>query len=278
MDKAKEIEFLKRFIKEVMNLHDNIKQFTDDGTLQQRSEQIGVMYMNHLRERGVDTSSFSETEENKILKTEYVKATFIYDDIKFYHENLQKEAKDAEELIIKYQHVKAIMLPLALLYKNLKTWTKLTKDNDGLMILQKALCDKLEFANYMRNKISAHIENEILCNTVQWEPLIFQDYSKKDKTAQRLVLYRSLLEASINSYQDDKTGKRKIFQKEIDLNLPYYAEMFFEYLYQTVEESLHYLSMLIPIIDLKIRYFTGLPEDLMRAAGETNFKLKARGR
>ena len=195
-----------------------------------------------------------------------------------HHENLQKEAKDAEELIIKYQHVKAIMLPLALLYKNLKTWTKLTKDNDGLMILQKALCDKLEFANYMRNKISAHIENEILCNTVQWEPLIFQDYSKKDKTAQRLVLYRSLLEASINSYQDDKTGKQKIFQKEIDLNLPYYAEMFFEYLYQTVEESLHYLSMLIPIIDLKIRYFTGLPEDLMRAAGETNFKLKARGR
>ena len=39
MDKAEELEFLKRFIKEVMNLHDNIKQFTDDGTLQQRSEQ-----------------------------------------------------------------------------------------------------------------------------------------------------------------------------------------------------------------------------------------------
>lgn len=43
MDKAEELEFLKRFIKEVMNLHDNIKQFTDDGTLQQLSEQIGVM-------------------------------------------------------------------------------------------------------------------------------------------------------------------------------------------------------------------------------------------
>lgn len=278
MDKDKEKDFLESFIKELMYLHDNIKQFTDDGSLQQRNEQLAAMYMNYLRERGIDIYTFGETEENKALKTEYVKATFIYDDIKFYHELLHKEAKDAEELIRKYQYVKSIMLPLSLLYKNLKSWSKFTRDNDELMGLQHTLFDKLEFVNHLRNKISAHIENEILSNTVQWEPLIFQNYSKKDKTAQRLVMYRSLLESSINSYQDDKSGKQKIFQKEIDLNLPYYAEMFFEYLYQTVEESLRYLNILMSTTDIKIKYFTGLPEDLMRTAGKTNFKLKAKGR
>ena len=278
MYKDKEIDIHESFIKQLMNLHDNIKQFADDGSLQQRTEQIGVMYMDHLRERGIDIYNFSETEENKILKTEYVKATFIYDDIKFCHEHLQREAKDAEELIKKYQYVKAIMLPLSLLYKNLKSWTKLTKENDELIALHQILYDKLEFANHLRNKISAHIENEILSNTVQWEPLIFHNYSKKDKTAQRLVMYRSLLEFSINSYQDDKSGRQKIFQKEIDLNLPYYAEMFFEYLYQTVEESLRYLNILMSTTDIKIKYFTGLPEDLMRSAGKTNFKLKAKRR
>lgn len=278
MDKEKEIEFLKSFIGEITNLYENFKQFTDDGSLQQRNEQLAAMYMNYLRERGIDISTFGETEENKILKTEYVKATFIYDDIMFYHEHLQKEARDAEDLIKKYQYVKAIMIPLSLLYKNLKSWTKLTKDNDELVVLQKTLYVKLEFANHLRNKVSAHIENEVLSNTVQWEPLIFQDSSKKNKTAQRLVMYQSLLESSINSYQDDKTEQQKIFQEEIDLNLPYYADMFFEYLYQIVEESLRYLNILISTIDFKIRYFNGLPIDLMRTASETKFKLKAKGR
>lgn len=91
-------------------------------------------------------------------------------------------------------------------------------------------------------------------------------------------MYQSLLESSINSYQDDKTEQQKIFQEEIDLNLPYYADMFFEYLYQIVEESLRYLNILISTIDFKIRYFNGLPIDLMRTASETKFKLKAKGR
>lgn len=112
----------------------------------------------------------------------------------------------------------------------------------------------------------------------QWEPLIFQELSKTDKVAQRLVMYRSFLESAINSYQDDKTGKQKVFQTEIDLNIPYYAKMFFEHLYQMVDESLLYLSLLMTTTDERIKYFTGLPEDIMRAASATDFKLKAKGR
>ena len=170
------------------------------------------------------------------------------------------------------------MLPLSLLYKNLKSWSKFTKDIDEVIVLQRTLCDKLEFANYLRNKISAHMENEVIGNTVQWEPYIFQYDAKKNKTAQRLAMYRSLLESSINSYKEDKTGRQKIFLQEIDLNLPHEANKFFEYLYRTADESLLYLGKLITGFDYKIKYFRGLPVDLMKKAGETEFKLKAKGR
>ena len=278
MDKDKEIEFLKSLIKGIVNLHNNIKQFTDDGTLQKRIEQVSEMLISHLRERGVEIYTFGESEQNKALKTEYIKAIFIYDELRFYHELIQKKPKDAEGLTKKYQYVKAIMLPLSLLSKNLKSWSKLTNGNAELIRLQQALREKLEFANHLRNKITGHLEKELLSNTVQWEPLIFQELSKTDKVAQRLVMYRSLLESAINSYQDEKTGRQKVFQKEIDLNLPYYAKLFFEYLYQMVDESLRYLSLLMTTTDERIKYFTGLPEDIMKAAGATDFKLKGKGR
>lgn len=91
-------------------------------------------------------------------------------------------------------------------------------------------------------------------------------------------MYRSLLEAAINSYQDEKTGRQKVFQKEIDLNLPHYAAMFFEHLYQMVDESIVYLEELMNTIDDQIRYFTGIPLDLAQAVSEVDFKLKAKGR
>lgn len=232
----------------------------------------------HLQERESELNQLSETKEHKSLKSEYIKATFIYDDLRFYRDLLHIKAEDADGLVKKYQYVKGIMLPLFLLSKNLKAWSKYCNGNEKLVTLQKILREELEFANHIRNKITGHLENEVLDITVQWEPLIFHEVSKSDKTAQRLVMFRSLLEAAINSYQDENTGRQKVFQKEIDLDLPRYAAMFFEHLYQMVDESIDYLEELMNTIDTQIHYFTGIPLDLAQAVSEVDFKLKAKGR
>lgn len=278
MEKQISKEFLENYIAQLMSLLENLHQLREEGTLQKRVVELGEAFKQHLQECGYDLSQFGETEENKSLKTEYIKATFIYDDLKFYHDHLHIEAEDAEGLVKKYQYVKGIMLPLSLLSKNLKTWSKYSNGNERLIILQKLLREKLEFANHIRNKITGHLENEVLGITIQWEPFIFNEVCKEGKIGQRLVMYRSLLEAAINSYQDEKTGRQKVFQKEIDLNIPYYAEMFFEHLFQMVDESIEYLEELRTTIDAQIRYFSGIPLDLSQAAGKTDFKLKSKGR
>lgn len=271
-------EFLEKLIAQLMFIYENHHQMSEEGTLQKHVAKLGETFRQHLQVCENDLNQFGETGENKSLKTEYIKATFIYDDLIFYKDLLRTEAEDAETLVKKYQYVKGIMLPLSLLSKNLKTWSKYSNGNQKLIVLQKVLRENLKFANHIRNKITGHLENEVLANSVQWEPLIFHEVSKDDKSAQRLVMYRSLLEIAINSYQDERTGRQKVFQKEIDLNLPYYAEMFFEHLFQMVDESVDYLIELRNTIDAQIRYFSGIPLDLTQAVSKTDFKLKAKGR
>lgn len=277
MDNVKKIEVLKNIFTKIMYLHDNYK-LIDNSYLNHELESVREDLLNILREDCIDLSVLVETEDSKLQKTEYVKIILIYDELKFYHELLTKEATDTNGLILKYQYVKSIMSPLSLVSSNLKTWSKYHTDDEKLISLHKVLKEKLIFANHLRNKISGHLENQVIGNSIQWEPLIFNSVSKTNKKAQKLVMYRSLLESAINSYVDEETGMQKIFKKEIDLNLPKYAEMFFEYLYAIVNESMTYLELLSTKIDSQIKYYKGMPINLMESAGKTDFRLKAKGR
>ena len=277
MDKLKRIEDLKSILTKIMFLHDNYKHI-DYSTFNQGLESAREDLLNILREDGIDLSVLEETEDSKLQKTEYVKIILIYDELKFYHELLIKEATDTNGLVLKYQYVKSIMSPLALVFSNLKTWSKYHADDEKLISLHRVLKEKLKFTNHLRNKITGHLENQVIGNSIQWEPFIFNSVSKDNKTAQKLMIYRSLLESAINSYVDEETGMQKVFKKEIDLNLPKYADMFFEYLYETVTDCLNYLEFLSCKLDSQIQYYTGIPLDLMEKAGETDFKLKAKGR
>lgn len=277
MDKEKEIEKLQNIFNELKFLHDNYERI-DNSSFIMGLESAREHLLTFLCEKGIDLSGIEETEDSKLQKTEYVKIILIYDELKFYHELLIKEAMDANGLVLKYQYVKSIMSPLALVSSNLKTWSKYHTDDEKLISLHKVLKEKLIFANHLRNKITGHLENQVIVNSIQWEPFIFNSVSKTDKTAQRLVIYRSLLESAINSYVDEETGMQKVFKVEIDLNLPKYAELFFEYLYDIVNDSITYLEHLSSKIDSQIQYYTGMPINLMESAGKTDFRLKAKGR
>lgn len=277
MDKEKEIEKLQNIFSEIKFLHDNYIHI-DNHSFNRGLEMVREDLLSYLLEKGIDLSVLEETEDSRLQKTEYVKIILIYDELTFYHELLQEESIDAKGLVLKYQYAKSIMSPLALVFNNLKTWSKFQNDDEQLISLHRMLKDKLKFANHLRNKITGHLENQVIGNSIQWEPFIFNSVSKINKTAQRLVMYRSLLESAINSYVDEETGKHKVFKHEIDLNLPKYAEEFFEYLYNTVNDCMKYLELLSIKIDSQIKYYSGMPLDLMERAGKTDFKLKSKGR
>ena len=127
------------------------------------------------------------------------------------------------------------------------------------------------------SKITGHIENDAIGNSVQWEPTIFQDSLKDNELMQRFLLYRSILESAINSYID-ANGKHKIFKQEIDIIYPDTCKLFYTYHMQLIKDSLEYLRKLKNTMNSKIIYFHGLPANLIKNAGETDFKTKNKGR
>ena len=136
----------------------------------------------------------------------------------------------------------------------------------------------LEFANHVRNKITGHIENDVLDNSIQWEPTIFQDSHKGNLKIQRFLMYKSILESAINSYVEPTTGLHKIFKHEIDVFADITKNEFYEYFKQLIKDSLEYLSKLISLIDDQIVYFSGLPANLIKNVAITDFKTKNKGR
>lgn len=92
-----------------------------------------------------------------------------------------------------------------------------------------------------------------------------------------LLLYRSVLESAINSYID-ANDKHIIFKKEIDILYPDTCKLFYTYHIQLIKDSLEYLRKLKTTMNSKIIYFHGLPANIIKNAGETDFKTQNRGR
>lgn len=231
----------------------------------------------YLHEVGMISEDFIEPEENEELKLQFVKAQLIYDDLQMYTTHFQQVTAKNDALCSALQTVKNILLPLAVLSSNIKKWGKYYQDNDELKDLKSKLNDGLEFANHMRNKITGHLEDEVINNTIQWEPAIFE-VSMKDTIMQRYSIYKSLIESAANSYVDPITGKHRIFDYEIDLLFPETSKKFQEYVVTIVNESIDFLEKFMDLLNSKIVYFSGVPDNIYTKAGKTDFKLKKKGR
>ena len=244
---------------------------------EKRSDEI-ENFFEELKANGFLDEDFVETEENKYLKSQLIKAILIYDDLSLYDGTLAINDGKLDSICRMYQATKNSFLPLALLKTYISGWGRYHKDNTELNELKEKIWPGLEFANHVRNKITGHLENDVIDNSVRWEPTIFQDANKNDQFKQRLLMYKSILESAINSYIDDKTGAHKIFNQEIDMLFPDTSKLFYMYLQNLIRDSMLYLNLLIGTMRNKIEYFHGLPANLIKGAGKTDFKTKNKGR
>ncbi len=259
---------------------EEIKAFCESmislNSAEKRNEKIDVFF-EEMKTKGYIDEDFNETDENQYLKSQYIKVSIIYDDLSLYDNSFYTEKGNLDSICRMYQATKNSFLPLALLKSYINGWGRYHANDANLNDLKNKILPGLDFANYVRNKIAGHIENEVIDNSVQWEPTIFQDSIKNNGELQRFLLYRSILESAINSYIDE-TGKHKIFNQEIDILFPNTCKLFYTYHIKLINESLEYLRKLKTKMNSKIIYFHGLPANLFKKAGETDFKTKNKGR
>lgn len=264
-NKIKKLKEIKAFCESLISLSD-----------EKRNEKIEVFF-EELKVKGYIDADFNETDENRYLKSQYIKASIIYDDLNLYNNVFYAERGNLDSICRMYQATKNSFLPLTLLKSYINGWGRYHANDAYLNALKNKILPGLEFANHVRNKITGHIENDVISNSVQWEPTIFQDTFKDNETMQRVLLYRSVLESAINSYID-ANDKHIIFKEEIDILYPDTCKLFYTYHIQLIKDSLEYLRKLKTTMNSKIIYFHGLPANIIKNAGETEFKTKNKGR
>lgn len=234
-------------------------------------------FLNKLKILGALDEDFEETDEDRLLKSQYIKASVLYDELSFYDVFFRDEGSNIPFFTMYYM-TKNSFLTLSLLKSNINNWGQYYKNDNVLITLQRQIFPGLEFTNHLRNKISGHIETDVMNNTVQWGPYIFEDICKKNKLLQKRLIYQYILESAINSYLDKDTHQHKIFGKEIYLSDSSTCKTFYEYLQNLIVDSIKYLSLVKEIINSKIFYFHGTPANLIKKASETDFVTKNKGR
>lgn len=235
-------------------------------------------WLERLVELGLLGENVEETQQDKINKSQYIKALMIYDELSLYENVFYAQNRDLNSYCRMLRATQKSFIPLSLLKSNMKTWGLYYTDDNNIIDLQKNISLCLEFANHVRNKISGHLENDVINNAIQWGPTLFHEACKNDRMLQKCQMYKYILESAINSYMDESTHQHKIFKEEIDLSVPHTCQVFYEYLNNLIINSIKYLSFVIEKINSPITYFHVIPLNLIKSAGETDFKTKNKGR
>ena len=200
-------------------------------------------------------------EEEKKYKRDYLRTIILLKEIEFFSDHLfnKKELDKDPEKAIK-QHIdeqiylKYDFLPLNLLRETIGSYNAYCEGNEELTEKKRNLNKNLEFINHLRNKVSGHLSDEALDKMIQWIPEIYDENSKQNALYQEYQIYRALIEIAINSYQTPE-GEQKQFGKEIDIQIPEYRDLFFDYLLQTVNCAINFLECIQDVIRPKLVYF-----------------------
>lgn len=212
------------------------------------------------------------TEEQRILQRDYFRITLLEYEIEENGKAFELALKD-KDILKCFRLLKNAFTSYSILFDNLKHLGTYCKTNQEIALLLKDLRTKLELMNHLRNKMSGHLDDEIIDKAIQWQPTLFSQSSFDDNNVLP-VCYFGLFEASLNSFMDTD-GKQKYFNHEIDVCYPSDWKEFSTFIYETYSLSLEYLSKIKGIILPKLELAQTEEELLLKAiwAGNTDFSI-----
>jgi hypothetical protein len=131
-----------------------------------------------------------------------------------------------------------------------------------------------KYDRHFRNKAIGHLDHTLLERAVQWTPILFSEDHKDDLEFQTIEGHRTVIEASINSFLDDE-GVQKVFKTEIDLMYPPDHDLFYQYLWKVVTESIDWVSHALSILSSNIKFHNpDESREISSIAGRTEFNLR----
>ncbi len=198
--------------------------------------------------------------DEKRYKRDFLRTIILLKEITFFADHLFKESivsNDAATMLRKHIdnqiYLKYDFIPLNLLKEALPSFKRYSKDNPELGNLYKELNKDLKFINHLRNKVSGHLSDEALDKMIQWNPDIYDEFTKASTDFQEFHIYRAMLEVAVNSYLDEK-GQQKQFGTDIEFQIPSEWKKFYDYLLNTVNTAICFLKSVQNIIRPNIKY------------------------
>ncbi len=218
-------------------------------------------------------STHVPSESQKKIQRDYIRVSLLRQDIYGFNYSFE-EAAEKNDIITCFRILKALFVPYSILYNSIKMLSIYTRDNDELSVTQKKLIPLLEFMNHLRNKMSGHLDDEVLNKVIQWEPSLFEIEVVNQEQLHACLIYKTLLESAINTYV---AGNSKVFTTEIDVFFQPDWDCFVSFLDETYSLSVLYLDLLRLTIRPQLS-LTNREETVSKAiwAGETDFRIKSR--
>lgn len=195
-------------------------------------------------------------------RRDYKRVKVLYEDIHYLMYQFASGKNTNERLIA----LKYAMIPLNQLLDMRKSLAIYSVELPVLQSYDK-LFKQLDFFKHVRNKISGHLDNDIVETANEWEPFIFAPNCKDDKDFQFFAILKSLFETAINSH--DRQGDQQLFKKEMDLLVD--ERLLITTIAEVMTDALNYLSHVMLYIDEKKLQYTSHIDGVIKAA-EVDFK------
>ncbi len=209
---------------------------------------------------------------NMEIRKQLLELFLLKDELEYFH----KELSDSKEISFKFRLIKQNLIVLNTFLESLSKFNIHIKENKELKERTRNIRKKGGLINHMRNKIGGHLDNDVLIRSAQWTPYIFHKNAKENRELQISLCYKSILEASINSYIDiSKDEMQKEFGNEIDFFYPPDETIFYNYLGKINFDSIEWIKLVIETIEKDFVYFDNKEMFVeSRIAGLTDFNLK----
>jgi len=203
-------------------------------------------------------------------KAQYLNLLLLKDDLTYLHELLDCPTKSTEDWLNKLRNTRLVFLIL----DNVREAAQKINLNGSVVYVEQTrqIRKDLLFANHFRNKAIGHLDHTLLERAVQWTPILFSEDHKDDLEFQTIEGHRNVIEASINSFLDDE-GIQKVFKTEIDLMYPPDHDLFYQYLWKIVTDSIDWASNALDILSSKIKFHNSdESSEISSIAGQTSRK------